>query len=364
MTIGIDIRKYFDYGIGTYIQNLLAEMHLQSNDQFVCFISPAQLEYVQQRVSDRLVLESAGLYSIKELFSLSRKANAERLNVFHAPHYTLPYRLAMPSVVTIHDIIHLKFKEYFSVVQRTYAQCIIAHACKDSTAILVNSEFTKQELLARFDIDPEKLTVTYPGVNPQFYQRVSEEQKEKFRHAHTLNKPYILYLGSMKPYKNIKILLEAFQVIRTSFDVQLVFVGETVQKNPELACILERSSVARSVTQLGKIEQQELLLAYQSASAVVLPSLYEGFGSPMVEAMASGVPAIGACGTAISEIVGDGGLLFDPHDTNDLAEKIGSVLSDNLLRSQLIERGLQRVKMFSYTQCAQQTLEVYRKVVQ
>jgi glycosyltransferase involved in cell wall biosynthesis len=364
MKIGIDIRKYYDYGIGTYIQNLLTEMLAQSNDEFVYFTFPEHIELIQRELCGTCVTESAKLYSLKELFSLSHKVNAAKVNVFHAPHYTLPYRLAMPSVVTIHDIIHLKFKEYFSVAQRTYAQFVIGHACKSATAILVNSEFTKNELVNWFDIDPIKIVVTYPGVNPQFYQRVSEDEKNNFQKKYQLRKPYILYVGSMKSYKNIKILLETFEDIRKSADVELVFVGETIEKNLEFASVLEKSSYRDSVKQLGKIAQAELLSAYQNASMVVLPSVYEGFGSPMVEAMASGVPAIGARGTAITEIVGEGGLLFDPYDKLELVKKIELVLSNADARSKLIERGYQQVNKFSYARCAQQTLEVYWRIAQ
>lgn len=363
MRVGIDIRKYYDFGIGTYIQNILAEFQKQNKHEFIYFASDEQKKILRQWLNSAFVSENSPKYSLKELFSLSWEANAQHLDLFHAPHYTLPVNLKMPSVVTIHDIIHLRLKEYFSLMKRTYAYVMIKHACSGSSAIIVDSEFGKKELLEIFTIEEKKIHVIPLGVNQLYFAKVKDEEKQKFRQKYAITKPYILYTGSLKPHKNVPLLLKAFKKVFSSHDVQLVFTGESLNDHPHLISYLEQNQMTNSVSNLGKIDQRELIVAYQSASVVVLPSWYEGFGFSMLEAMASGVPAIGARATSIPEIVGDAGLLFDPKDEKQLAQQLNEVLSNSTLRSELIAKGYERAKQFSWKQCAEKTLQVYNEVV-
>lgn len=362
MRIGIDIRKYSDFGIGTYIQNLLVEFHKQSAHEYVYFAADEQRALLQRSFSGSFVLENSPKYSLKELYSLSQKANAEHLNVLHVPHYTLPVRLRMPSVVTIHDIIHLRLKEYFSVAQRSYAYLMLKHACHASSAIIVDSEFTKRDLLERFRVDENKIHAIHLGVNPLFFQKVGDEKKEALKQKYNISKSYILYTGSLKPHKNIPVLIKAFEKVNKKKDLQLVFTGENLNDYPHLLQLITQKNVNDSVRNLVRINADELVTAYHTASAVVLPSLYEGFGFSMVEAMASGVPAIGARATSIPEVVGDGGMLFTPNDENELAEILERVLQNPTERNSLIQKGYERAKKFSWKQCADETLHVYEKV--
>lgn len=307
--------------------------------------------------------EPASLYSIRELFTVARRVNALNPDLFHAPHYTLPFRLRRPSVVTVHDIIHLKFPEYFSPLQRAYASTVIGHACRHATRVITNSMFTRQEILSRFPVDEAKIHVTYPGTHCEFFRQTDDETKNAFRKKYRLEKPYVLYVGSTKPHKDVGTLLNAMAIVRKAGDIDLVCIGERISDNREL--LQPAGGIIRSgaLRELGRIPREDLAEGYRCAGAVVLPSRYEGFGSPMVEAMAAGAPAIGARGSAISEIVSDGGILFEPGNPAQLADAIGRMLGDRQARAAVTERGRARAGMFSTKECALRTMAVYESAL-
>jgi glycosyltransferase involved in cell wall biosynthesis len=362
MRIGIDIRKYYDYGIGTYIQNLTNVFQTQSDLDCVYFAQDDLIPSLSNSLKGKFISDNSPKYSLQELYSVSKKANCENLQLFHAPHYTLPVNLKIPSIVTIHDIIHLRLKKYFSFPKRSYAYLMIRHACSASSAIIVDSEFGKKELLNVFNIRENKIHVIPLGVNQLYFNKVSDEEKETFKKKYIIKKPYVLYTGSLKPHKNISILLKAFKKSLLSYDIQLVFAGEKLSANTQLVRYVEDNKLSNAIIDMGRIDQSELRVAYQSASAVVLPSLYEGFGFSMLEAMASGVPAIGARATSITEVVGNAGLLFDPTDENELANHLETVFSNKKFCSELIEKGIKRANHFTWKKCALKTLQIYSEV--
>lgn len=364
MRIGIDIRKYEDYGIGTYIQNLINVYQGISDLQCVLYASPKDADRLKPISNVEIQYDSSDKYSLRELFSLAHKANNSTLDLYHAPHYTLPVGLSMPSVVTVHDIIHLRLKEYFSIVQRAYAYAMIRHACTAASIIIVDSEFGKKELLDAFPINEEKIQVVYLGVNDAFFQKIPDEVNKNVLKIHKIVKPYILYTGSLKPHKNVPVLIEAFARVKKEHELQLVFSGERVSENGNLMQLIGKYGLEKSIVDVGRVAQKELISLYQSAQSVVLPSTYEGFGFSVLEAMAAGVPAIGSRSASIPEVVGDAGLLFDSANAVELSEHIVSVLTNAKLRESLIEKGLNRARTFSWKKCSEKTVEVYRKVVQ
>jgi glycosyltransferase involved in cell wall biosynthesis len=363
MRIGIDIRKYADYGIGTYIQNLIRAFESHNALKQVYFAHTEQKNVLTKQLRGEIIVDDSPKYSIRELTSISAKANKSGVDLFHAPHYTLPVRLTMPSVVTIHDIIHLRMKEYFSLPQRAYAYAMLRHACASSSAVIVDSTFGKQELIDMFPIHEEKIHVIHLGVQSEYYHNVSQESIDTFKTTYSLQKPFVLYTGSMKPHKNVPTLLKAIKHVSRRYDVQLLCTGESILGDPTMADYIARNNMARTVISLGWINSDDLRTAYHAAAMVVLPSFYEGFGFSVLEAMASGTPAIGARAASIPEVMGTAGLLFDPNDEEDLAAKIETVLTDSLVRESLIAGGNERSRLFSWDRCADQTLQVYRKVV-
>ncbi len=363
MRVGIDIRKFYDYGIGTYIQNLITAFDRRRDHSGVYFASDEISATMPELKNGEIVVNNSKKYSIRELFSLSIDAQNASLDLFHAPHYTLPLKLGIPSVVTIHDIIHLRMKNYYSMAQRLYAGLMVRHACSTSSAVIVDSTHVKEELLQLVRIPEEKIHIIPLGVNDSFFSRSSIDTIGTLKTAYKISKPYFLYTGSLKPHKNIPVLLKAFQRLIQNNDAELVFTGEKVADNGYLQAMINQYQLNPHIIDLGRVPQQELPALYQGAVAVVLPSLYEGFGFSMLEAMASGVTAIGARSTSIPEVIGDAGLLFTPDDDIDLFEKMELALSDSNSVIELKTKGVERARKFSWDTCAEETYRVYQKVI-
>lgn len=360
MRIGIDVRKYSDFGIGRYIQSLLSVYDTHAEHEWVLFTSPDEERAVRSSHRGKVVVNGSSKYSLGELITVSRQANEQRCDVFHAPHYTLPFGLKGKRVVTIHDLIHIRFTEYFSPPKRQVARALLRHACKASDAVIVDAEFTKQDILRDFDISPEKIHPIYLGVSPAF--RPADEApgtRDKLAIL-GLRRPYLLYSGALKRHKNLPLLFRAFARIVADHDLDLVLTGENIRDTPDLARLAGELGIETRILDLGRAAKDELVFLYQHARALVMPSLYEGFGLPLVEAMACGTPVVGANATTIPEILGGAGLLFDPKDPGDLARVLVSVLADEVLRAELRQKGLARAGMFSWHKCADETLRVYR----
>jgi alpha-1,3-rhamnosyl/mannosyltransferase len=307
-------------------------------------------------------MNSSDKYSLHELRSIAKDANRLKADVFHAPHYTTPFGLTMPCVTTIHDILHVRGTKYFSLPQRMYAYAMIAHACKASEVVIVDSEFTKRELLNSFSISDERVHVIHLGVSAIYFKKYSESAIESFREKHGLVKPTILYTGSLKSHKNIGVLISAFAQMKHRSEFQLAFSGEFITKNRNLWNLIKQNGLTGDIREIGQVSHYDLSLLYQAASVVVLPSLYEGFGFSVLEAMASETPAIGARAGSIPEVMGDGGILFDPHSIEELSSALERVLNDTELQRQLIQRGLQNVARFSWEKCAEETFQLYKAV--
>jgi glycosyltransferase involved in cell wall biosynthesis len=362
-TIGIDVRKYRDFGIGTYIQNLLEQYSLADVHGITLFAAPADAGEIAAQYGMNTAVNDSPKYSIGELISLSRQARQNHLDVLHCPHYTLPLRLPCRSVVTIHDLIHIRFPGYFSIPQRVYAKAMISHACASADRIIVDSLFTQRDVEREFPKAVGKIETIHLGVSERFSTQLSDEERDAFRITYGLTKPYILYVGSSKQHKNIGVLLKAFKRFSSAAEIDLVSAGEPLSLNAESGEFFADPVLSKRIHELGKIDDHTLVAAYQCASMVVLPSLYEGFGFSVVEAMKAGVPAIGARSASIPEVMGDAGLLFDPHSSDELAELFTRVAGDTLLRQSLIERGREHVKQFTWKRCAQQTLAAYGKAL-
>ena len=360
MRIVLDARKYYDFGIGTYIQNLAA--HLESRCDLVLLIAPDDAQRIQQVGTALKRINSSQKYSIRELHSIAADANRLNADVFHAPHYTTPFGLKMPCVTTVHDILHVRGANYYSLPQRLYARAIIAHACKASKAVIVDSEFTKQELMDAFRIADERVHVIHLGVSSQYFKKYPASAVIKFRKKYGLVKPTILYTGSLKPHKNVGVLISAYARMKHRKEYQLAFSGELITEQYDLWNLINQKGIAEHIVEIGQVSSMDLALAYQAASVVVLPSFYEGFGFSVLEAMASGTPTIGARAGSIPEVMGGSGILFDPRSVEELTDALEKIMEDTALQKQLVQRGLKNAAKYSWEKCANQTFQLYQDV--
>ena len=364
--IAIDARKYFDYGIGSYIQNLVPALsQLNTAHSFTLFVASRDWQKVELPSGWKKVRCDYGKYSFGEIAFLGRDARAAAVDLFHEPHYTLPAGLRGKSVVTVHDLIHLKLPQYFSFVQREYAKAMLGHAVRHAGAVIAVSQKTKEDILEAFHVKEEKVSVVHNGVRGSFRKLADSESVRQFRVARGLNQPFLLFVGNVKPHKNVPALLEAFALVHSRYrDLDLVFAGGDCLGNASLKELSEKLRISNRIRDLHQLEEPELVRAYNAAEAVILPSLYEGFGFPALEAMACGTPAIVSGGGALPEVVGDAAIVVEPANGESLANAIVSLLGDPKKRSVLIEKGTARAADFSWNKVGEQTLAIYERVLE
>ena len=363
--IAIDARKYFDFGIGSYIQNLISALpELRSKHTYSLLVAPDDVQRIQCPQEWRKHSTPYKRYSLGELMLLGRQARSLGADIFHEPHYTLPTGLKGRSVVTIHDLIHLKMPQFFSPAQRIYARAVIGHAVRHAGAVIVDSQKTKDDILETFKAQEQDVEVIHLGIRPIFRKLEDRTIVERFLSAAELKRPYVLYVGNVKPHKNIRTLLSAFAQVRTKRDdLELVFVGGSCKEDRSLSEQAQRLGIIGAVRDLHHVSDEELVCAYNGAEVLVLPSLYEGFGYSALEAMACGTPTVVSTGGSLPEVVGIASLIVDPSRPEELAEALLSVVRDPEMKRDLIAKGRINVQRFSWRATAGKTLEVYEKVL-
>jgi glycosyltransferase involved in cell wall biosynthesis len=370
MRIAIDARKLRDYGIGTYVRNLLRQLARHDDGhEYVVFSRDADFEFVSGLGPRfRPLLEEAANYSIREQFALPIDLRREAIDLFHAPHYVLPPLTPCRSVVTIHDCIHLRFPQYLpSRLGYAYARGQMWAATHRAARVITVSEASKRDILRYFRVPEGKIDVIYNAIDERFWQAPDPAEIDRVRQRYQLTAPFVLYAGNIKPHKNLERLIESFHLLRQNSpelkDVQLLIIGDEVSKYATLRRAVHRHKLHKHVRFFGFVRDQTLAALYRLANVFVFPSLYEGFGLPPLEAMASGTPVIVSNVSSLPEVVGDAALMIDPYEPNEIAEAMRRVLTDESLRSRLQLRGLARAREFSWERSIARVREIYAEVM-
>ena len=369
MRIAIDARKLRDYGIGTYVRNLLRHLtRIDQTSEYVVLCREADRQLVGELGDNfRAVPEASPGYSVREQITVPRDLRRERADLFHAPHYVLPPLTPCKSVVTIHDCIHLRFPQYLpNRLGYAYARGAMWMATHQSSRILTVSEASKRDILRYFNVPPEKIDVIYNGIDERFSTPPPEDDVARVRERYQLYDPFILYAGNIKPHKNLERTIEAFHLLRRSAEfaeVKLVIIGDEIAKYAALRHAVHRHKLHKYVRFFGFVPNQTLAILYRLAGVFVFPSLYEGFGLPPLEAMASGTPVITSNVSSLPEVVGDAALLVDPLQPEAIADAMRRVLSDPALRDDLRARGLDRARHFSWERSIRRVREIYGEVL-
>ncbi|MCB1057776.1 MAG: glycosyltransferase family 4 protein [Acidobacteria bacterium] len=367
-TIGIDARKVQDFGIGTYIRHLVFGLaEIDRENQYVLFTGVRGQE-VWKGLPDnfKVFLERSPVYSVRELFALSWRLFRQDLDLYHSTHYVLPAVNPCKIVVTIHDIIHLLYPEYLpSRFAFFYAQQMIRRSLTRGDRIVAVSQNTKTDLMEYFGVGGRKIQVIYNGVDDAFRERLPAEDLERTLKNLGLPRSYLLFVGNPKPHKNLDNVLKAYaKALRLNdFEAPLVFVGDRGGREFKIRQRAEQLGIANRLLLLGHVAQEALPAVYQGATLFLYPTLYEGFGLPVVEAMASGVPVITSDNSALKEVAEGYAHLVNPLDVDAMAEAIAHCMGDEEHRAALAKLGLRRSKDFRWQRTAERTLEVYQSVL-
>ncbi len=292
-----------------------------------------------------------------------------RLDLLHGLAFATPVVARCPTVVTVHDLSFLRFPAAFRPVNRTYLTLMTRMATRRARRVIAVSESTRQDVLAFCGVPPERVEVIYNGVTEEFCPAAPDMVRD-FIARRGLPERFILYLGTLEPRKNLVRLLEAYALLRQmsddngSSDVPpLVVAGGQGWYYREILERVEVLGLEANVRFPGFIPQQELPWYYRAAAIFVYPSLFEGFGLPVLEAMASGTPVITSTASSLPEVAGDAALMVHPKDTEGLAGAMGRVLREPELADKLRRAGLKRASCFSWDRTAQATARLHRRVL-
>lgn len=368
MKIGIDARKIRDFGIGTHIENLIRYIpKFDTENEYIIFHYPEDKDYVPQTSPNiRLVPDTSPKYSIRELVVLPLKMRQQRLDLFHATHYTLPPLRPCKGIVTIHDVIHLRFPEYLPhPTAYYYAKGMMWAAAKSARKIITVSECSKQDIIQYLGIPEEKIEVVYNGIDVENKTPRVAEDSGSLETRFGISRNYILYLGNFLPHKNHEILVKAYGLLKRQQKIPhcLVLGGKNEKMRQNLEALIAEEKLKDDVFLTGFVEPEWLPILYARADLFVYPSLYEGFGLQALEAMAYHIPVAISNVAALPEIAGDAAIQFDPQSAESMADAIYQALTDQKLRSSLIKKGEQRLKHFSWQEMARKTVEIYQHVI-
>jgi glycosyltransferase involved in cell wall biosynthesis len=296
------------------------------------------------------------------LVGLPRAAARARVDVLHAPAYTAPFWASAPVVLTIHDVSYERHPEWYPYRRDLFRRAFYRRSARAATAIVTVSTFSAGEIRAAYRIPSGRIAVAPLGVDPVFSPAGDSESCDL---PQEVTGPFVLHVGDLHERRNLATVVDAVLAARRHFGnasaVSLVLAGIDLGIGDGLCAIAAEADQPDAVVRLGPVSEPLLLTLYKCATALVYPSLYEGFGLPLLEAMACGTPVIASRAASIPEVVGDAGILLNPLDVNAWTEAIVSVLNDDDRRAELRSRGLARASEFTWTRTARLTLDVYRQ---
>jgi glycosyltransferase involved in cell wall biosynthesis len=353
-SVCLDARMWRASGIGTYLRGLLPA--LESAGWGTWHFSALVGETFRLGESTASVRRvSAPIYSLREQWEIPAAFRGSRAGLLHVPHYNVPLTLAGRSVVTVHDLIHLKFPEFLSSrLARAYAHFYFRTVVPRARAILTVSEHTRRDLIQELGIPADRITVAPPAV-PAGFRPIDLAQAREQTASLRLPERFFLYVGNLKEFKNVPFLLRAYREWTAARGgPPLVVVGRNFI--PGLEAQLQGDPHVRW---LQSVENEALPAIYAQSLALVFPSLYEGFGLPPLEAMACGTPVICSNRASLPEVVGDAAILFDPTDVAALRDAFDVVASNETKRTGMREAGLRQSGKFSWQKTAEATLKVY-----
>jgi len=349
--ITIDCRMFDAAGIGTYLKNVLPEIIQDSpNYSFTLLInkSDSNNSFFPNFPNASPLIVNAPIYSIREQFELLNKI-PPTTHLFWSPHFNIPIFYRGKLLVTIHDVYHMAFFNKLNLPQKLYTKLFFSKIRTKAELIICDSNFTKGELLKYQEINPDRIHTIHLGVDPFWFDTQAQTQLTE--------KPYFLFVGNIKPHKNLKTLLKAFERIMDRIPHNLILIGKDsgfITEDKEVKLIAK--SLGDRIIFKGKVNNNELRRFYQNAEAFIFPSLYEGFGLPAIEAMASRCPVLASHAGSLPEICGDAAIYFNPLEPSDIADKIMDFVKNNSVKGRLIEQGLNVAKNFTWQEAGRRTL--------
>lgn len=354
--ITIDMRMIHSSGIGTYISNIVPRVIKDLNDtKFYLLGNEDELNKYAYYKNVEIIPCHADIYTIKEQFGLFNKIPRDT-KLFWSPHYNIPVLYKGRLLVTIHDVFHLAMGQFVNgSVKKAYAKIMFNQVKRKADKIFSVSNFTKSQIETYLKYKKDDIVVTYNGVDDSWFQVPKSNDKEK---------PYLLYVGNVKPHKNLKTLIKAFGLLQEKVSHDLIIVGKKagfLTGDNEITQIAEKYKERIHFT--GFVEDKHLKSLVANADVFVFPSLYEGFGLPPLEAMACETPVAVSNIPPLKEVCGDAAVYFDPNDEMDMANSILNLINNSDLKNKLAAKGLKHANLFQWQKAADITQRIIKELI-
>ncbi len=373
MRIGYDAKRaFYNYsGLGNYSRSalLLLQKYFPENEYYLYTPSlKGSISFTDDKVFH--IRKPKGLLynyfsSYWRSLRMSSDICRDSLDIFHGLSNELPAdvrKSKAKSIVTIHDLIFLRFPQFFSKIDNQIYLRKFKKSCVRADKIIAVSEQTKHDIVNFFQIEPKKIVVSYQGCGSPFWQAASEAKKSEVKQKYNLPDSFILNVGTIEPRKNLYSLI--YSLVYAKHDAKVVAIGRPVKKYmEELQDLIRKKGLEDRVILLHGVPNEDLPAIYQNADLFVYPSYFEGFGIPIVEAMVSKVPVITSSGSCFPETGGNAALYINPNNPEEIAIVSDQVLSDAKLREDMIERGQKHVQNFSDESVAKSLINVYKSIL-
>ena len=372
--IAIDLRRMTEFGVGTYIRNVVRALGRLDRENKYLLIGP--LEKVQEigplPPNFHSVPVSSPERSVKgyrEFRTILKRLNCD---LAHIPNlFSIPRAMPCPYVMTVHDMLeHMSRAREQSGFWRSLHFQLTKRVLASAARVFAVSKFTKSEIEKLFNIPPDRIEVVYNAIDERFLRgHATPADRELIAQRYQVTYPFLLYAGRISPHKNVVRMIEAFSALKTELerdqaypDLKLIIIGDDLSGNPDLRRTVVRSGVQNDVRFLGFVPIEVLRIFYDEAKMFVFPSLYEGFGLPPLEAMAHGTPVVTSNVSSLPEVVGNAAVLVNPENVFEIMRALHRVLMDQALRERMKMRGYQQSTRFSWEASVQRILQVYGEV--
>lgn len=372
MIIGFDAKRAFynRSGLGNYSRDTIRILskYFPQNKYFLYSpgINPAIPFTAPDHTEIKTPLSLTGriLKSYWRSFSIAKQLESDKINIYHGLSNELPFKIhetKIKSVVTIHDLIFMRYPELYKVVDRKIYEKKFRHSCQIADRIIAISNQTKNDIVDFFGIDYNKIDTVYQSCHSLFKEKVNEYYKAKIKVRYNLPEDFILYLGTIEKRKNVLNVIKAMK--EGNIDFPLIIVGKPTPYLAEIKNYISINNLQKKISVFHNIPLEDLPAFYQMSYAFIYPSIFEGFGIPIIEALYSGTPVITSKGSCFHEAGGENSIYIDPNNTEEIAHAINIILKDFLRRETMIKKGLMHVQKFNDANVANNLISVYQKTI-
>jgi glycosyltransferase involved in cell wall biosynthesis len=372
--VAIDIRRMTEFGVGTYIRNVVRTLaRLDRDSTYYLVGSPAKMAECGPLPGNFQAIELMALdNTVKGCVEFRTIVRRLGCDVAHIPHlFWMPRGLACPYVLTVHDLLeHMYGSRNFSSLRRSLHFYLTRRVLRGAARVMAVSQFTKSEIEKLLAIPDARIEVVYNAIDERFlHGHATEADRQLIAERYQVNYPFLLYAGAIRPHKNVVRIIEAFSALKSELakerrfaDLKLIIIGDDLSNNPRLRRTVVSGGVQNDVRFLGFVPIEVLRIFYDVAKIFVFPSLYEGFGLPPLEAMAHGTPVVTSNTSSLPEVVGNAALMVNPENVFEIRRALQQALLDPEVRDRMKRLGYEQAQRFSWESSVARILEIYREV--